>query len=223
MGKNKKEKRSRKRKKNGKKLEIYETDIRNTWSSSRTRIDWAPAGLSFSRDLFIYNFLSLRSNELWKTEDRRRSLAVFCGRLYFFRGEAWKPVCLRSEVVILNCSGKLASIKLDSPLRASASLSVYMGFRESFNERGTLAINNKSLILVLIYLPRIITCPFYLYVISLFNYVQVKQSCIVLRVRIGLSLPCRLHRKIFIRRYLYTLLCLLLRLTQTVALYLFNH
>ena len=69
-----------------KESEIYGTDIRNTWSSSRTRIDWAPAGLSFSRDLFMYNFLSLRSNELWKTEDRRRSLAVSCEQLFFFRG-----------------------------------------------------------------------------------------------------------------------------------------
>lgn len=67
------------------------------WSSSRTRIDWAPAGLSFSRDLFMYNFLSLRSNELWKTEDivDDRSLSLlfsfFFFSLFFGGGEAPKP------------------------------------------------------------------------------------------------------------------------------------
>ena len=68
----------------------------------------------------------------------RRSLAVSSFFFFFFSlfsgGKRRNPVRLRSGVVILNCSGKLASIKLDSPSRGFASLSVWVFVKVSRKE-----------------------------------------------------------------------------------------
>ena len=101
---------------------------------ARASIEHRPAFLS--REIYLcITFCPWGATNCEKrkiVDDRSLSLANSCS---FFVGEAPKPVRLRSGVVILNCSGKLASIKLDSPSRGAPRRCGRYGFSWKFREK----------------------------------------------------------------------------------------